>query len=185
MSTAPKYRPHYTVADYQLWEGDWELWYGTAVSMSPSPFGPHERAVSKIVAQLDTSISTSNCACAVYAGLDWIVQNDTVVRPDVMLVCGEQPERHLERPPALVVEVLSPSSAEKDLTAKRQLYEQQQVEHYLLIDVAKQTISWLALRNGSYVEMPEQSPQQTLQIALANGCVVMLSGTVTFSIAGQ
>ena len=41
MSIAPKYQPHYTVDDYQHWEGDWELWNGVAVAMAPSPFGPH------------------------------------------------------------------------------------------------------------------------------------------------
>ncbi len=48
MSTVRKYQPHYTVEDYRQWKGDWELWYGTAVAMSPSPFGPHERAVSAL-----------------------------------------------------------------------------------------------------------------------------------------
>ena len=39
MRTASKYDPHYTVADYEQWSGDWELWKGTAVAMTPSPFG--------------------------------------------------------------------------------------------------------------------------------------------------
>jgi hypothetical protein len=31
MSTAPRYQPHYTVDDYRLWEGRWELWHGLDV----------------------------------------------------------------------------------------------------------------------------------------------------------
>ena len=30
MSTAPRYQPRYTFADSCQWEGDWELWNGTA-----------------------------------------------------------------------------------------------------------------------------------------------------------
>jgi hypothetical protein len=48
---APRYEPHYSVSDYLQWEGDWELWNGTAVAMSPSPLGPHERAAAKLVFQ--------------------------------------------------------------------------------------------------------------------------------------
>ena len=106
MSTARKYQPHYTVEDYRQWVGDWELWYGTAVAMSPSPFGPHERAVTALTCQIQNSIRTKFCDCCVYAGLDWIVQSDTVVRPDVMVVCGDQPERHLEKTPMLTIKLI-------------------------------------------------------------------------------
>ena len=99
MSTAPRYEPHYSVSDYLQWEGEWELWNGTAVAMSPSPLGPHERAAAKLVFQIESCLQAQGCACATYAGLDWIVSDDTVVRPDVMVVCGSQPGRHLERPP--------------------------------------------------------------------------------------
>lgn len=74
--------------------------------MSPSPLGPHERAAAKLVFQIESCLQKQGCSCATYAGLDWIVSDDTVVRPDVMVVCGSQPGRHLERPPALAIEIL-------------------------------------------------------------------------------
>ena len=174
MSTVRKYQPHYIVSDYQQWEGEWELWFGTAVSMSPSPFGPHERAISKFVAQIDASITRYGCACAVYAGLDWIVQENTVVRPDVMLVCGIQPSRYLESPPSLTIEVLSESTATKDLHAKRELYEEQKVEHYLIVDTAQFSIRWLALQsNGKFSDQSDSIAKDgKFSIELRNGCVV-------------
>ena len=33
MSSVPRYTPRYSVSDYQLWEGDWELWDGIAIAM--------------------------------------------------------------------------------------------------------------------------------------------------------
>ncbi len=181
MSSAPKYCPHYTVEDYQHWDGDWELWNGTAVSMSPSPFGPHERAVSNLSWQIGTSITTHQCACSVYTNLDWIVSSDTVVRPDVMLVCGPQPERHLERAPALVVEVLSESTRLKDETAKRELYQAQGVEHYLLADPEARTIRWMAIQpNGTYREHDTSAGSGAFSLTLKNGCKIDINCGTTF-----
>lgn len=176
MSTNHRFQPHYTVDDYQQWEGDWELWFGTAVAMSPSPFGPHERAVAKFVSQIDASIPKGECDCAVYAGLDWIVQKDTVVRPDVMLVCGTQPSRHLEKPPSLVIEVLSESTANKDLHAKRELYEIQRVEHYLTVDIDESSIRWLVLPStGKYQDMSNSIARDGLfSVSLRDGCMIHL-----------
>lgn len=174
MSTAPKYQPHYTLADYELWEGDWELWYGTAVAMSPAPFESHEFAVSALSYQIHHSILEGHCRCAVYTGLDWYVSDDTVVRPDVMLVCGRRPSKRLERPPSLTIEILSKSTAHKDRTAKRDLYESQGVEHYLLVDVDEQSLCWLALQaDGKYADVSDQIPADgKFDITLRDGCVL-------------
>ena len=177
MSTARKYEPHYTVDDMQLWEGDWELWFGTAVSMSPSPFGPHERMITKLIGQIERSFEEHRCVhCSAYAGLDWIVQQDTVVRPDVMIVCGDQPSRHLERPPSLTIEVLSPSTAKKDLEAKRDLYESNQIEHYLIINPDDHAVQWFSLgRDGAFVDTTQQitSPRRCTA-RLKSGCDIDL-----------
>ena len=88
MSTAPRYLPHYTVADYRLWEGDWELWEGIPVAMTPSPFGRHQELTVKLAAALLGAVEASGCEAKVLAEIDWIIADDTVVRPDVVLVCG-------------------------------------------------------------------------------------------------
>ncbi len=140
MSVAPRYIPHYTIEDYQSWEGDWELIDGVPISMTPSPFGPHERIVSRLSYQIQGQIQRNQCACEIYTNLDWIISDDTVIRPDLMVVCGEQPPRHLERPPALMVEVLSESTRSRDLTAKRTLVRENAVPHYLVIDPSERTV---------------------------------------------
>lgn len=183
MASAPRYRPHYTVADYVLWEGDWELWNGTAVSMSPSPLAPHERAVARLVFQIEGALLSQGCRCATYAGLDWIVSDDTVVRPDVMVVCGDQPGRHLERPPSLAIEVLSESTAEKDRTAKRTLYESAGIGHYLLVDPVAKTIEWLFLgEDGHYRDRSaEVAATGSFQVTLADGCRIDFDRMTTFA----
>jgi hypothetical protein len=65
MSSTSKYRPHYTVDDYQLWQGDWELWNGVAVSMTPSPFGRHSRMLIDVGSALKSAIDASGCDATV------------------------------------------------------------------------------------------------------------------------
>jgi Uma2 family endonuclease len=185
MSSARKYSPHYLVADYQQWEGDWELWFGTAVAMAPSPFGPHERAVSQLSFQIQSSIKSNfdKCnACQVYTGLDWIVQFDTVVRPDVMLVCGDQPEKYLERAPSIVIEILSEATAEKDRTVKRDLYESQGVEHYLIVDLIAKAIQWLAMsESGTFNDWTDRIAEDgKFSIVLSNQCRINFDRESTF-----
>jgi len=134
VSTAPRYLPHYTVADHASWEGDWELMDGVAVAMTPSPFGRHAEQLSRLAATLWNAIDAAGCRATVLAEIDWIVSNDTVVRPDLVVVCGPAPQRHVERPPALVVEILSEATRSRDLTVKRDLYEASRVGWYLIID---------------------------------------------------
>ncbi|WP_164102054.1 Uma2 family endonuclease [Candidatus Laterigemmans baculatus] len=172
MSSAPRYVPHYTVEDYLQWQGDWELIDGVAIAMTPSPFGRHERIVANLVYELMACVEREGCDCRAYAGLDWIVSSDTVVRPDVMLVCGPQPERHLEKPPELVVEVLSPSTQLRDQVTKRQLYHQHGVEFYMLVDPETNSIE--LLQQGEAAYEPLDSAER-LECRLASGCRITLA----------
>lgn len=120
MTVAIQYAPHYTIDDFRLWRGDWELWDGIAIAMTPSPFGRHPAILVALVRELSIATRQQACDATVLAELDWIVRSDTVVRPDVMIVCGDPPEKHLHQPPALVAEILSPSTRQNDLTYKRE-----------------------------------------------------------------
>ncbi|MEM9589202.1 MAG: Uma2 family endonuclease [Planctomycetota bacterium] len=129
--TAPRLIPHYSVEDYQSWQGDWELWDGIPVSMSPSPFGPHSAAVVRIIASLVAQLE--ECHAQVLTELDWIVDSNTVIRPDVVVVCGDVPQHHIESPPALIVEVISESTRQRDTIHIPKLCREHGVE-YALVD---------------------------------------------------
>jgi Uma2 family endonuclease len=175
MSTAPRYIPHYTIEDYRRWEGDWELIDGVAISMTPSPFGPHERVVAELSRQFLNQIVERDCECRVYTNLDWIVSDDTVVRPDLMVVCGQQPQRHLERAPVVTVEVLSLSTQGRDLTAKRTLYRENNVAHYLVIDPDDQSILHVTENGQQPVDLCQQ-----LTLTLDDDCEIKLDCSKLF-----
>jgi Uma2 family endonuclease len=168
MSSAPRYIPHYTVEDYRHWRGDWELWSGTAVAMTPSPFGRHGGMLARLVTALTNGIDSAGCKASVLAEVDWIISEATVVRPDASVVCGEPPEGHIESAPAIVVEVLSAATRERDLNQKRVLYENHGVPWYLIADPDNASISILRLSDQrAYVAV---AVEEVAELAICGDC---------------
>ena len=77
---------------------------------------------------------------------------DTVVQPDVMLVCDPTKidRRGVRGAPDWVVEVLSPSTAARDQIAKRRIYERAGVREYWLVHPGDRTLTVYALIDGQY-----------------------------------
>ncbi len=168
MSSAPRYTPSYTVEDYQLWEGDWELWNGVAVAMTPSPFGRHGKLLISIGAALKSAIESARCHATVMAEIDWILSSDTVLRPDLVVVCGPEPERHVEVTPALAVEILAEGTRERDLNFKRDIYQQQSLRYYVIVDPDASQLTVLQLNNEGVYAAMELSKSVTIDIC--DGC---------------
>ncbi len=122
MPVADQYIPHYTVEDYRRWQGDWELLGGVPVAMSPSPDFVHQKVASRLHYQLMRSVEQCPSCIALYE-MDWIVSEDTVLRPDIILVCGEPEGDYITRAPKIVVEVVSRNTAYKDERVKFEIYE--------------------------------------------------------------
>lgn len=176
MTFAPSHFPHYTLADYEQWEGNWELWDGYAVAMTPSPSFDHQEALTNLAAALRSSLAElEGCHCKTVVEVDWRVAEDTVVRPDVMIVCEPVKTKWVEVTPSLVVEVLSPSTRKNDLNYKRSLYAKQGVTYYLIVDPKAQTIEALYLVDDQYRETGLDG------ISLHDGCVISLDTNAIWS----
>jgi Uma2 family endonuclease len=151
MAFANKILPHYTIEDWEHWKGQWELIDGFPIAMSPTPIPDHQRVAAEITAELIFSIRKAGCKkCRVYHLLDYVITNDTILVPDVLIVCGEIAKKYLDFPPALVVEILSPSTALRDRNTKFELYQQQGVLYYLLVDSNNKEVEIYRLHNGRY-----------------------------------
>lgn len=175
----PKYLPHYTAADYQQWEGEWELWNGIAVSMTPSPFGRHQWIAGQILSRFNQQLRQQGCKdCFALSETDWVVAPDTIVRPDVVIVCGVFPERYIETPPRVIVEVLSDSTAQKDRTAKYELYQREGVKYYLLVDPQLQTSELYEQTLDQHYK--KRATDQPFQLHLHDDCQLQLDLSETF-----
>jgi Uma2 family endonuclease len=154
MLLANKYRPHYTYNDYCQWEGNWELIDGIPYAMSPLPVPEHQRVSMLLSFQFENAIKKSNCKnCKTYIPLDWKIAEDTIVQPDVLIVCKEIKKKFLDFPPALVVEVLSPSTASKDIGEKMELYHSQKVKYYLILDPSFKKIEIYQYSENKYEQV--------------------------------
>ncbi len=125
------YVEYYTYEDYRHWDGDWELIEGHPIAMAP-PMIRHQSIATKIAAQLEIGMQECN-ECDVVMEEDYKISEETVVRPDISLICNEESETYIMKPPLLIVEVVSPSTVLKDERVKYALYEQEGVQYYILV----------------------------------------------------
>lgn len=170
-----KFIPHYTVADYRTWQGDWELWSGVPVSLSPSSKQAHQRLSGRLFRWIAESLESEvGSTCEVFYELDWVVSDETVFRPDLLVVCGHQRTDFVEQTPSLVIEILSESTRKRDLLYKRDHYEQLGVKHYLIVDPDASSWTLLSLEDGQFAERDDF----TLQ--LCDDCTVSLDLTTLF-----
>ncbi len=168
MSIAAKYRPYYTYEDYCQWEGRWELIEGMPYAMCPSPVPPHQRVSTVLSRRFEALEKCKNCT--VYQPLDWKITEDTIVQPDLLVVCDEIKKKYLDFPPVLVVEILSPSTASKDRGEKMELYQQQQVKYYLIVDPHFKKVEIYEYINGQYE--PVSVDPETYPFVLHSDCTV-------------
>ena len=123
----------YTISDWEQWEGDWELIGGRPYAMSPSPTTMHQYLATQILVNLQLQLNECPYPCYVFAELDWIISNDTIVRPDIMVVCDQDLGQKVTKAPELIFEIVSNQRARIDEIIKLNLYAQEGVDYYVLV----------------------------------------------------
>lgn len=162
MSTA--YEERYTRADYVHWQNDWELINGHPCAMAPSPSFEHQNASGKIFRQLDEKLDDCPECHAVYE-LDVEFSDDTIVRPDVMVICYK-PTSKLTRAPEMVFEVISGSTAKRDEILKYELYAREGVKYYTMVYPESRKAKSYELIEGRYRKIADFS-QEAFQFELS------------------
>jgi Uma2 family endonuclease len=150
-----KYIPRFTYEEYKNWDGDWELIDGVPFAMTPLPSLEHQDINLNICYQLKQRLE--DCpGCKVYMPVDWRVNDDTVVQPDVSVTCHQESSlNYLNTPPVMIFEILSPSTALKDRNIKYRLYEDKGVKYYIIVDISQKSVEIFELINGSYQKVSE------------------------------
>jgi Uma2 family endonuclease len=145
--------PHYTYDDYVQWEGRWELIYGVAHAMSPTPGIMHQAISQHIASQLERALE--NCQeCHALLPVDWKIDEETTVQPDNLVICGElEKTAYLSKTPVLIFEILSKSTAHKDRTTKFKLYEREGVRNYVIVDPNESIAKVYRLQDGRYIKV--------------------------------
>lgn len=146
--------PKYTYSDYTQWQGDWEMIDGIAYAMSPSPTQKHQRISLAIASEILICMRKQKnvCGdCVVLQEVDWILNEDTIFRPDLSIVCGKFDD-YIRSAPELIIEILSPSSGYHDRIVKYEVYQVQRVPYYIIVDPLSNSYISYALQGDKYEE---------------------------------
>jgi Uma2 family endonuclease len=174
MLIAKRYRPYYTYEDYCQWEGRWELIEGMPYAMSPAPVPAHQSVSALLGFEFVKALKMCK-NCKLFQPLDWKIKEDTIVQPDLLIVCNKIEKKHLDFAPALVVEILSPATASKDRGEKMELYQSQKVKYYLIVDPQFKKLEIYEYIHTQYE--PVALNPQTYQFELHDNCSAAVSLT--------
>ena len=124
---------------------------GIIYNMSPSGSYFHGQINGNIYFSLRNQLKNSICAVSM-ENLDLYLSEDEYVIPDVMLICDRKQikKNGYHGVPRLIVETLSPATALKDRTVKKDKYAQIGVDEYWNISPQERSIEIYYLENGGY-----------------------------------
>ena len=101
--------------------------------------------------------------CRALLPVDWKIDEDTVVQPDNLVICGENiNDAVLTITPVLVFEILSPSTSRKDRILKYRLYQEAGVKYYCIVNPDTSSIEVFELHNTRYQEKKESREEKTI-----------------------
>jgi Uma2 family endonuclease len=143
----------YSYADYLQWriEGVVEMVKGKILQMSPAPDWSHQSSSGNLHRDIASHLRNKKCK-VVSAPFDVRLLDKqkstadkdifTVVQPDICVICDPQKidRRGCLGAPDMIIEILSPSTAEKDLKIKYKLYEENGVKEYWIVQPHEHTV---------------------------------------------
>jgi Uma2 family endonuclease len=170
-----------TVREYRLLPEDgrrWELFEGDFL-VTPAPSPLHQKISRRLQHALMTQLEDTGLGEVINAPIDVIFDDLNVVQPDIVIISSARAslitERAIEGAPDVLVEILSPSSIDRDRQLKFRMYERFGVREYWIVDPNHGFLEAYRLGSTGY-ELRERHDRAstlscpdfpTLQIALA------------------
>lgn len=174
---APQQNCRASWTDYQSWDDDtrWEIIDGHPYAMT-APRVSHQTVCGELFALLHSHFRGRRCK-VLLSPVDVRLSEHDVVQPDLIVVCDQTQilETHIEGPPSLAVEILSPSTQRHDRVRKLRLYARCGVQEYWIFQPNPALVEVLALDGegyriaGVYTELDRLAsplfPELTLELA--------------------
>jgi Uma2 family endonuclease len=155
MATMKPANVRYNYHDYLLLPEDkrYEILDGE-LHMVPAPNTRHQRLLAELFYVLLHHARERKLGDVFVAPYDVVLSHESVVQPDLLYVSNERlgiiGEANITGPPDLVVEVLSPSTGQRDLGIKRNLYARYGVREYWIVDPESRTVEVLSWTETGY-----------------------------------
>lgn len=142
------------------------------IHMSPAPRPKHQRIVRQLILLIGQWLNGNELGEVFPSPIDVILSpRRTVVQPDLVFVAKDRVEALLTDTaivgaPDMVVEILSPSTAQIDRTTKRQTYAEHGVSEYWLVDVDAQILELHILSEGRYAVAGAYTPFDIIDVGI-------------------
>ncbi len=121
--------------------------------MSPSANPKHSRVILKLFSIFNSYLKGKECEVFT-DNIDVYLdeETNTYVMPDLSVLCDPSKftDKGYKGIPALIVEVISPTSIKRDRFEKFELYQKYGVKEYWLVDYTTKTIEQYILSDGLY-----------------------------------
>lgn len=145
-----------TYDDYRALPEDgkrYELLGGRLV-LAPAPAPSHQTVLINLLNLLYTHVMREGLGRLFVAPIDVVLDFTDVVQPDILFLSNERlpliTSQNIAGGPDLVVEILSPSTAERDRGEKFDLYARRGVDHYWILDPSSRTLEAYRLKEAHY-----------------------------------
>ena len=172
----------YTYADYRTWDDGerWELIDGVPYAMAPAPSETHQSVTGELFRQISNFLKEKPCKVFIApfdVRLNAQKGDNTVVQPDVIIVCDKSKldGKGVIGAPDFVAEVLSPSTAKKDMDIKYTAYLNAGVKEYWIIDPYNKVLMAHTLTNSNYERKPYFINDSDVPIQSLSGFTVNLT----------
>ena len=168
-----------TYADYLKTADNerYELLDGKLVT-SPSPGEMHQYSLGRLFLRLATIVYERNLGRVYCSPFDVVLSETDVVRPDLLFVSGTRAgiitADNVQGAPDLVIEILSPVTAERDGTTKLDLYARHGVREYWIVDPDARTVMLLWRGRGRFDVVGIYGAEQSLRSPTLRGFSIPL-----------
>lgn len=139
---------------YEVIDGD--------LYVSPPPLVRHQRGVGRLYEYLAPHVRRRRMGEVFVAPIGVVLDEESGVQPDLVYVSIERAqmitEKAIQGAPDLVVEVLSPSTLERDRGIKMRRYAAAGVPHYWLLDPEMRTLQPYRLCEHGYEPLGTYGP---------------------------
>ena len=179
MAEAVIEKKKYTYEDYLKTPDDkrYELIEGELL-MTPSPVPKHQRISRKIGFILEKFITENNPGELFYAPCDVYLDDENVVQPDILFIAKERlsiiGEKNIQAAPDLLIEIISESSAYRDMVQKKKLYTRFGVKEYWIVIPEEESIEIYIIKNKTYQLYKTYSGNDTLDSPYLKGLKIAL-----------
>jgi len=154
----------YTYSDYLLWQFQErvELIKGKIFKMSSAPNRKHQDISRTIMREIDSFFLKKQCKLY-FAPFDVRLINYkkstadnhiiSVVQPDFCVICDESKldSKGCIGAPDLIIEIVSPGNSKKEMDIKFDLYEENGVLEYWIVNPTDEAIYIYVLENGKFI----------------------------------